>query len=255
MNLVRGLLTALAFLTRIPVPGAGAWRPGAAGMSVVFFPAVGLLLGAASAGMAALLLDRLGLPPHPLWALALVGLHALLTGALHLDGLSDLVDGLGGSRGDRDRALEIMRDPRIGAFGVVALILVLGAKVLAMAEILRMSARPGILLAYPVAPRLGAAFLVVFLPTARATGLAATFHQEAHWPMAVAAAVLTAAFAWAQGASMLVPSASALGAAVVVGLLVAARLRGLTGDAYGAAIELAELAFLIAAAFPGIRGS
>src|SRR6185503_21270080 len=108
MMLFRGLLTALGFLTRIPVP-AGSWAPGP---SVAFFPAVGLLLGTISAGAAWLLFDRFGLAPHPVWALALVGLQALLTGALHLDGLSDVVDGLGGGRGDRARALEIMKDPR-----------------------------------------------------------------------------------------------------------------------------------------------
>jgi adenosylcobinamide-GDP ribazoletransferase len=243
MILFRGLLTALGFLTRIPVP-PGSWAPGA---SVAFFPAVGLLLGAISAGGAWLLFDRFGLAPHPVWALSLVGLHALMTGALHLDGLSDVVDGLGGARGDRERALEIMKDPRIGAFGVVALIFAVGAKILLMNELLHQPGRLPLLLAYPVGVRFAAVVMVVLLPCARATGLAATFHQESRWFGLVAAAVMTAAFlGWQQWATA-IPTGHALGAALVTGLYLAAKLRGVTGDVYGAAIELGEIAFLFAA--------
>jgi adenosylcobinamide-GDP ribazoletransferase len=221
---------------------------------VAFFPAVGLLLGAGSWGIAWILFDRLALAPHLIWALALVGLQALLTGALHLDGLSDVVDGLGGSRGDRDRALEIMKDPRIGAFGVVALILLLIGKTLVMGEVLRLPARAAILLAYPVVARFAAALLVVFVPCARPTGLAQTFHQEARWPAALVAALTAGGLSWAQGWTTAVPAAWALGTGLAVGLLLAARLRGLTGDGYGAAIEIAEFGFLFAVAFPKIRG-
>jgi adenosylcobinamide-GDP ribazoletransferase len=243
MKLFRGLLTALSFLTRIPVP-SGRWAPGP---SVAFFPAVGLLLGAASAGAVWLLFDRLGLAPRPIWALTLVGLQALLTGALHLDGLSDVVDGLGGARGDRQRALEIMKDPRIGAFGVVALVFAIGAKILTMNELLHLPGRVPLLLAYPVGARLGAALLVVALPCARATGLAATFHSESRWHGLAAAALMTAGVLWCQHWATAIPTAASLGAGLVTGLYLAARLRGVTGDVYGAAIELGEIAFLIAA--------
>jgi len=253
MRLFRALLTALGFLTRIPVPGAGSWPPGVAGLSVIFFPAVGLLLGAISMGLAWLVLVRLAFPPHLAWALALVGVQAFLTGALHLDGLSDVVDGLGGSRGDRERALDIMKDPRIGAFGVVALVLVIFAKVVAMDEVLRSSGRMAMLLAYPVVARLGAAVLVVFVPSARGTGLAYTFHRETRWSAALAAVLLTFGLLWMQDWVTVIPSACGLGVGLATGLYLAARLRGLTGDGYGAAIELGELAFLLASAFPRIQ--
>jgi len=254
MIVLRAFLCAFSFLTRIPLPGTGDLPPRVAGLSVVFFPVVGVLLGAVSAGAAWVLLDRLGFPPHPLWALALVGLQALLTGALHLDGLSDVVDGLGGSRGDRDRALEIMKDPRVGAFGVVALIAVLAAKVLAMNDVLRTPGRLILLTAYPVAARVAAALLVVFVPCARPTGLAQTFHQEARWPGAVLALLVAGGFLAQQGWSILAPAAWALGAGLTTGLYIAVRLRGLTGDGYGAAIEMSELVFLVASAWPQIRG-
>lgn len=254
MILLHAVLCAISFLTRIPVPGAGTLSPRAAGLSVAFFPAVGLLLGCASAGAAWVLFERLALPVHPVWALVLVVLQALLTGALHLDGLSDVVDGLGGGRGDRTRALEIMKDPRVGAFGVVALILVLIGKVLVMNEALRGSGRLALLLAYPVAARFAAALLVVFVPCARSTGMAHAFHQEARGFSALVAALVTGGLLWAQGWTTALPSAGALGIGLAVGLYIAARLRGLTGDGYGAAIELAELAFLSVAAWPQIRG-
>lgn len=254
MIVVRALLCAVSFLTRIPAPGMGELPPRVAGLSVAFFPAVGLALGAASWAVAAVLLDRLAFPPHLIWALVIVAVHALLTGALHLDGLSDVVDGLGGARGDRERALEIMKDPRIGAFGVVALILILTAKTLVLNEVLRVPGRAAILLAYPMIARLAAALLLVFVPSARSTGLAHTFHQEARWPAALVASLTVAGVLWAQGWTAAIPATWGLGTGLAVGLYIAGRLRGLTGDGYGAAIELAELGFLFAAALPRLRG-
>jgi len=255
MILLQAFACAVSFLTRIPVPGRDSLPPRTAGLSVTFFPVVGLLLGAASAGVALLLRDRLQVPPHLVWALVLVAVQALLTGALHLDGLSDVVDGLGGSRGDRERALEIMKDPNIGAFGVVALILVLSGKILLMNEVLRTTDAVALLLAYPVAARLVASVLVVAIPCARATGLAKIFHDGSRWPAALIAGLFTAAALWQLGPSTLIPSAHALGAGLLAGAYLAIRLRGLTGDAYGAAIEVAELAFLAAAAWPRLRGA
>src|SRR5262249_46662937 len=153
MILLKALACAIAFLTRVPMPGRGSLPPRVAGLSILFFPLVGLMLGLASLGAATLLLNRLQLPPHLFWALLLVALQALLTGALHLDGFSDVVDGFGGGRGDRERTLEIMRDTHIGAFGVVGLILLLAGKILVVDEVLRLPRSLPILAAYPVVAR------------------------------------------------------------------------------------------------------
>ncbi|MBV8879259.1 MAG: adenosylcobinamide-GDP ribazoletransferase [Planctomycetaceae bacterium] len=253
MILLQAVLCAVAFLTRVPVPSRSTLPPRVAGLSVAFFPVVGLLLGLFSAGAAWLLLDRLHWPPHPLWALVLVALQAFLTGALHLDGLSDVADGLGGSRGDRARALEIMKDPRIGAFGTVSLILLLMAKVLATHEVLRVPARTAALLACPMAARFGAVILVVFFPCARPTGLARTFHDESRWPMALVAAGLTTVALGLLGPDLFLPVGASLLVALGVGGWIAGRLGGLTGDAYGAAIELGEVVFLLGLAVPSVR--
>lgn len=254
MIAIQAFLCAVSFLTRIPVPGRGSLPPRVAGLSVAFFPLVGLLLGGASAGVAWALRDRLGLPAHSAWTLLLVSLHALLTGALHLDGVSDVADGLGGGRGDRERALEIMKDTRVGAFGVVALILVLIGKVVAMDEVLRMPGYLAMLLAYPLVARFAVVPLIVFFPCARPTGLARTFHEQSRWPAALVAAGLAGVAMWVLGKTLFITAGIGVGVGLVVGILIASRLRGLTGDAYGASIELSELAFLLAAAFPRIRG-
>jgi adenosylcobinamide-GDP ribazoletransferase len=112
----RAAVAAVAFLTRVPV--GRRLQLGAADVSrgAVLFPLVGAAIGAVS-GLAAAGLEG-PLPPLVAGALA-VGLAVALTGALHLDALADSADALGAA--DRERALEIMRDPRIGAFGAVAI--------------------------------------------------------------------------------------------------------------------------------------
>ena len=255
MIVLRAFLCALAFLTRIPVLRTAVPPPRVAGLSIAFFPLIGLLLGGAAAAIAWGLRDGLHAPPHLWWALVLVGAHALLTGALHLDGLADVVDGLGGGRGDRERTLAIMRDTRIGSFGVVALVLFLTAKVVVMNEAIRMDESLTVLLMGPVAARFAAVPLVVFFPCARPDGLARDFHDHSGWPAATVAAATAGGAVWFVGPSVLIPSAAALGAAIVVGIWMGVRLKGLTGDTYGAAIELAELSFLFAATYPRIVGA
>ncbi len=137
-QLIRHYLLSLQFFTRIPVTGRLArwvgYSPDMLRASAGHFPGVGVLVGALVAGFSALLF--LGLPPTgsaPLVVAALgTVLGVLLTGAFHEDGLADVADGLGGSY-DRLRALEIMKDSRVGAFGAIAVVLTLLTKVALLA--------------------------------------------------------------------------------------------------------------------------
>ncbi|MDP3172161.1 MAG: adenosylcobinamide-GDP ribazoletransferase, partial [Polaromonas sp.] len=130
---IRHFLLAVQFFTRIPVTGAlAAWvgySPAMLRASAAHFPGTGWLVGGVAAGVYALLIALL--PPGlftPLVAAALSTVATvLLTGAFHEDGLADVSDGLGGSS-EAPRALEIMKDSRVGAFGALALVLVLGCK-------------------------------------------------------------------------------------------------------------------------------
>jgi adenosylcobinamide-GDP ribazoletransferase len=135
---LRHYLLAVQFFTRIPVTGRLAewigYSPVMLRASAAHFPGIGWLVGAVAAGMYVLLLALL--PPVPFTPLVAAALSTvatvLLTGGFHEDGLADVTDGLGGSS-ERQRALEIMKDSRVGAFGAMALVLALVCKVALLA--------------------------------------------------------------------------------------------------------------------------
>jgi adenosylcobinamide-GDP ribazoletransferase len=236
---VRPLVAAFAFLTRLPV-WSGPLRDEDLGRSVTFFPVVGLVLGLVLTGLGSLLADVL---PSTLAAVVLVAFLAALTGGLHLDGVADVFDALGGGRGDKQRMLDIMKDSRIGAHGAAALVLVLLAKVFALAELVARRDLAG-LLAFPAVARWAVTPAIVFHPYARAEGTGRAFNGEARAWEVLAATVLLALALLAVGTRLLVPAAGALAAATLFALWLRRRLGGLTGDVYGASIELAEVAAL-----------
>jgi len=169
-----------------------------------------------------------------------------MTGGLHLDGVADVFDGLGGGHGDRERTLRIMRDSRIGAHGATALVLVLAVKAAALSDLLaRGSLWP--LVVAPVVARFAVVPLLVLFPYAREEGLGRAFRGTAGRREIAIAAVLAAAAVAPFAPAALVPALAALAAAAAVALSVNRRLGGLTGDVYGAAIEIAEAALLAAA--------
>jgi adenosylcobinamide-GDP ribazoletransferase len=239
---LRPVLAAFAFLTRLPVPG-GPFLDREVGRSLAFFPLVGLLLGLAASGVAAL---GGGVLPSLVLAVLLAALLAVLTGGLHLDGVADLFDALGGGRGDRARMLEIMRDSRIGAHGTAALVFVVLAKVAALEPAV---ARGDLvaLLAFPVIARWAAAPLVVLYPYARPEGLGRAFAGEARAVQLLGATALLGLVVAGAGTRLLVPALGAGAVALGLGFWLTRKLGGLTGDVYGAAIEIAEVTALVLA--------
>jgi adenosylcobinamide-GDP ribazoletransferase len=241
MRVVRALLIAVAFATRIPVR-VGAVAPAELAESLSALPVVGFLIGTFSYGLCALVAPTFG---DTLAAIATVSFSALITGGLHLDGLADWFDALGGGRGDRQRMLEIMRDSRIGAHGASALVLVLLAKVAALAE-LSGSQRMLALCAAPAAARLTAVWLLYSLPAARHDGLGrgmgAGLERKHAWTACAGFVLVTF---WL-GPALIWPSIAAALVAVALGFQAHVRLGGVTGDVCGAGIELSELAFLLA---------
>jgi adenosylcobinamide-GDP ribazoletransferase len=237
---MRAVVAAFAFLTRLPV-WRGPLRDGDLGRSVSFFPLVGLVLGFALTGLAAALA---GAVAPWLVAVLLATLLAGLTGGLHLDGFADVFDALGGGRGDRARMLEIMRDSRIGAQGAAALTLMLIAKVAALAQAVERRDLLA-LLAFPTIARWLAALLIVLFPYVRAEGLGRAFSGEAGRIQAGVASGIAVVVIGVLGVPLILP---ALGTAVVVlafAFWLYRRLGGLTGDVYGAAIELGEVVMLL----------
>jgi adenosylcobinamide-GDP ribazoletransferase len=168
----------------------------------------------------------------------------LLTGGVHLDGLADCLDGLTGR--DAEQRLAIMRDSRIGAFGTIGLILFLMLEIVALAELLPPT-RGSALFAAPVIARATPAVLAALFRPARADGQGAAFHAGVR-PSAVALGLVAAlaAAVFALGGFGVAAVAAGLLAAVAVAAVIAPRLDGITGDVLGAAVEVSEVAVLLA---------
>jgi adenosylcobinamide-GDP ribazoletransferase len=216
---------AVAFLTRLPV-GAGRLSPRAA----LCFPIVGAALGALVGAVA---LNDL-FPPLVAGALA-VALELVLTGALHVDGLADSADGLAGR--DRERALAIMRDHSVGAYGAAAIALDLLIKAAALGasdDLLPIVAAYALSRAAPLP-------LAASLPYARAAGTGQALDRLPRW-------IAVAGVALALAVGVLAPLTIAAAVLVVAGVwwLARRRLGGVTGDVMGAAVELTATAALIA---------
>jgi adenosylcobinamide-GDP ribazoletransferase len=242
MSVIRHFAVAVTFLTRTPIALRDV-READFGRAVTWFPAVGLMLGGVLVFAEQLMRGHVS---AELLSLGLVTLLVALTGALHVDGVADVFDGLGGGRGNRERTLEIMRDSRIGAFGATAVVLLLLAKVFAMLEVQR-AGMTWALWMFPVAARWAVCPLVVLFPYARKEGLGKPFNGHARVVHVVLATCITAGVLVAVGSQALGPTIAALGTSLWLAALMLRRLGGLTGDVYGAAIELSELAFLIVA--------
>jgi len=242
---VKALLVATVFLTRLPLPVAA----GAAdvGRAARWFPLVGAGLGVVAA-LAATGMARIPSLPPVLGALLLVGAGAWVTGAIHLDGLADTADGFGGGR-TRDDILRIMRDPVIGSFGAIALLLVMGLKVGALATLLERQTAATVLVTAPTLSRWTIVALSAWLPYARpegGLGEAVTGHGRVSalvWATAVTALVTLMAVA-AQGLTLW---ACAVVVMAALGFTALRRIHGVTGDVLGASVELTETTVLVAA--------
>jgi adenosylcobinamide-GDP ribazoletransferase len=232
-----GLWLALGFLTAIPARSV-APQPGDLGRAAFWFSLVGLLLGGLIAG-AKCLLD-LFFPPFLTAALS-VALWAALTGALHLDGLADCCDGLL-AVASPERRLEIMRDPHLGAFGVVGLILYLLLKVGAVQALPACDWVPFLLAA---ATARWLILPVARQPNARPGGLGADFALGLTRRALVLAALFPLALLLFGGVRAVLATGLAGLMTFGVARLARTRLGGVTGDVFGLNVELAELAVLL----------
>jgi cobalamin 5'-phosphate synthase/cobalamin synthase len=244
---VRRLLCGLSFLSRLPLPRAD-YDAADLGKATLLFPVVGALLGGIEAGALWVLSGKL---PALLGAMLILVLHALLTGALHLDGLADMADGFGGGR-TREDVLRIMRDHATGAYGVVALILLLGVKAAALSSLLATDSWPVLVVAAALG-RYTAVPLSRFLPYARKNegGLGAALTDHVGPAELLGATVL--ALGIAVGLAGARTGAIWFGAAAMVtwavGGMAKERIGGVTGDTMGAATELTEaLIYVLAVA-------
>lgn len=240
-----GLVTALRTLTLLPVPGREASR---FSDSLYWFPLVGVLVGAVEA-LLAMAGSLYGWPEFAA-ALALLG-GIILTRGLHADGLADLADGFFGGR-TREVRLRIMKDPNVGSFGAIALVLVHLFKWVALLELSRRGAF-GMIVAGSLLARMTQVLLAASLPYARAEGGTATAFVEgaglAHLVVAiVSAAMLLYLLPGLVPLQSLLLTLTALLSALSVGALSRRRIGGVTGDVLGACSEVTQTLVWLTAA-------
>jgi adenosylcobinamide-GDP ribazoletransferase len=237
---------AIAFLTILPVrlpaelPGDGLRR------SAAFFPLAGWLIGGFLAGGAWLFVWA-NLPPL-VSAVLLVALGAWLTRGLHLDGLADLLDGLGGGQTPK-RRLAIMKDSAIGAFGVIGLVVLLLLKVACLASLLANNEKPLFfaLFAVPVAARWAMATLACGTQYPREIGTGHAFVGKVGLAELALGALLLTPLIWWNWSGVLIILGAAMLPAIWLRFKAARALGGVTGDVLGASCELGEVCGWLAA--------
>ncbi|HCH22978.1 MAG TPA: adenosylcobinamide-GDP ribazoletransferase [Oceanospirillaceae bacterium] len=245
-------LVSMQFLTSIPVHkwfARARTMPTAqiAGNALLFYPLVGLLLGALLVAFPLLLVTNAMTMSSALQAGIVLVWWVMLTGALHLDGLGDTSDAWLGGLGNAERTLAIMKDPTSGPVAVVVLVLLLLLKWLLLAELLTMQWLLPVLLV-PMLARLQVMALVIYTPYVRTKGLGTELKNKAQAPgfwlqVLVIVGVLVYLQWWLLLGLLLL--------AMLVGWywrqVMMQRLQGWTGDTAGASIELTECLLLLAA--------
>jgi adenosylcobinamide-GDP ribazoletransferase len=233
-GIFQDVAAAFQFLTRLPLPRL-AYRPDALSRSAKFFPLVGLALGAAMAGIYRLLSPHL---PATIVSLVIVLFSVLATGGLHEDGLADAADAFGGGW-SRQSILDIMKDSRIGSYGALAIVFSVAGRVLLLAHL-----APGSFVPYAVSAEVLCRWTVLplgmALPGAREE---ASQGARLARQISVASLIVGTLFALAIAGyllriSMWKPVAAALLVSLLTGLYYKKRIGGVTGDCFGATIQL-----------------
>lgn len=241
MNWLSPLWLAMQLLTRLPVPDARTSDAETMGQSLLYYPLIGVLVGALLTTSGWLLATYIA----PLVVAALVlALWVMVTGALHLDGLADSADGWLGGYGSRERTLEIMHDPRSGPAAVVAIVVVMLLKFAALSVVAEKHLWRD-LLCIPLLARTLVPLLFLTTPCAQRYGMAASvaarIPRARAW-LVVVFGISAVALACPTGP---LPLLAGLVVFVLLRRMMLVRLGGLTGDTTGALTEVAEAAALM----------
>ena len=239
--MITSFLSALQFLTVIPIRLKEANEQRMA-PSMVYFPLVGLLLGLFLIGVNALF-SFLNFPSLAMNVITVVVL-IIITGGLHLDGLSDTADAFLSGK-PREQMLEIMRDSRTGVMGVLSLISVILLKIILLFSI-SVALQPNALMLMCVLSRWSAVAAMFFFPYARQEGKAGMFINGMNlkiFVLSAIAAVICASIAWqVRGLFILL---IVTGFSYAAGKFSTKKIGGITGDTLGATIEIMEIVTLL----------
>lgn len=234
-------ITAMQFLTIIPLPFNLEWRKDDLGRSLALFPLAGLTIGALLAGLNWLIAPFLA---RPLTDALLITALAAITGALHMDGLADVCDGIA-ARGSRERFLAVMKDSNVGAIGVVGLVLGVLLKWQALVAI-PVELKWHALLFFPTISRYCQVQTIANGRSARQDGLGSAFIAGAGIGQLLVAALATSAIAWFLfDVNGIIVLASVMVTAWLIRAWFNRKLGGITGDVIGCINELVEILALI----------
>lgn len=244
---MKHFITGLQFLTRIHIAKQSEWSPENFGRSVKFFPLIGAILGILLVMINHLFAEYLPftgfyMPPHVLTTLLILA-NIILTGGLHCDGLMDTMDGIFSGR-SKERMLEIMKDSRVGANGVMAFVLLSILKWSLIMDISPLSL-PTALFTMPVLGRFAMVMGITVFPYARLDGIGKAFAQYADKYTLYIGLLLTLLVIVPVGKQAIISLAIVSICTMLFARFVTNLLGGLTGDIYGAISELAEILVLL----------
>ena len=228
---------AIQLLTRLPVRHSGTYRGAAAAWA---YPVAGLLVGTFGAIVAAVTSDLPGAVSAGLVLFTMV----FVTGALHEDGLADTADGLWGGKTATDR-LAIMKDSRIGAFGVLALVFGLGLKWAAMSSIADNGSLWPVVLVVAAMSRMPMVVVMYILPNARTGGLSENTGRPGQKTTLVAIGIGLLIGFLAFGLSVIFLALLLVATTLTVTAIARSKIRGQTGDILGATQQVSEIAILL----------
>lgn len=246
-KIMNNFITGLQFLTRIYIAKQSEWSPESFGRSVKYFPLIGAILGIILVLINQLLTEYfpyigIFLPPHVLTIFLIIS-NVLLTGGLTCDGFMDTMDGIFSGR-SKERMLEIMKDSRIGANGVMAFILLVILKWSLIMDI-PSQGLPIALFIMPVLGRFAMVIGITLFPYARPDGIGKAFAQYADKYTLCIASILTLLFIIPLGKQAILGLITVIIVTFFFSSHVKKLIGGLTGDIYGAITELSEIAVLL----------
>ncbi|MDO5714291.1 MAG: adenosylcobinamide-GDP ribazoletransferase [Tissierellia bacterium] len=230
--MIKSLILSLQFLTRIPIPIKIPFEDKFLRKSIFFFPWIGLFIG--------VLLGFIGkfLPKGTVYGLIVTIFWVGITGAMHLDGVADTFDGFFSGK-SRERILEIMKDSRTGSFGVIALLFVIVGKILMLSYISPSS--PLFLGIICSGARLGNGFVISLFPGARPGGMGELFRRTKPFPYILVSASLYFIFLLLSNPEYLWIVTGEILFIFSFSFYSKYKIGGVTGDIYGANVEMGEL--------------
>lgn len=236
-KMMEGLILALQFLTRIPINISIDFNEKNIKNSIFFFPFVGLIVG----GLGTLIYKLISPINIEVASFLTMLMLIILTGGLHIDGLADTCDGFLSNR-DKEKVLEIMKDSRIGAFGVIGIVLLLLFKFILIKNVMNINF---VLILSLANSRLVVGEMISYKKCARPGGLGDLFNKSNPKSMLIASSILYIAILFLVNPKYLIPLLMTRIFAEIISQISYKKIGGLTGDVYGTIIEIGECISLL----------